>query len=446
MPCIRNRKTSDRTPPYPSSKPKTKEPKTKEPKPKQPKSTKKPKGKPTKTTSPISEEQQDIINHMLQSEFVAHEDPLPQSALGDLSNDILPVFRAANFPDVEDYEVIEPSVRLASHLLQHQSLQHMLRTILKHGKMIPLGEDDVENKPMYAYPHNTRKITNDDVSLITNSLNELAAFVTFRETDEHTRGNASTHPLTKSTRVKHKTKVLQGHRSRIKYSADLLETLTQAIIKTPAKKKNKRKQEDIPLLLTWRFIFAVQLAHEVCHALVYAKDGHNPEFDTEPFFAKATTAEVGFAMEEILFGGSPSVFWADEKPSKKEAFRRYQLNSKGKLSDLVGLSVVWPWPCTSIVREYQAQDCGLWMRKADMDALEPKDVAWRVPLTDLAEFFDTQFWAQDDPDTHLDHSVGFAFACDESGAKTPAEVNKEERRRFVPKGYTINKHKAIIKK
>jgi hypothetical protein len=441
MPCSRNRKTSERTLPYPSSKPKVKEPKTT----KQPKTAKKPKAKPTKATSPISE-QQTIINHMLKSEFVAHEGPLPSSALGDLSNGILPVFRAANFPDVEDYEVIEPSVRLASHLLQHQSLQHMLRTILKHGKMIPLGEDDVDNKPMYAYPHNTRKITNDDVSLITSSLNELAGFVTFRETDEHTRGNASTHPLTKSKKVKHKKKVLQGHRSRIKYSADLLETLTQATNKTPTKKRGKKKQDDIPLLLTWRFIFAVQLAHEVCHALVYAKDGHKSEFDTEPFFAKATTAEVGFAMEEILFGGSPSVFWADEKPSKKGAFRRYQLDSKGKLSKLVGLSVLWPWPCTSIVREYQAKNCGLWMRKADMEALEPKDVAWRVPLTDLAEFFDTQFWADDDPNTHLDRSVGFAFACDEAGVKTPAEVNKEERRRFVPKGYTIDKHKAIVKK
>jgi hypothetical protein len=435
MPCTRNRKTpntdTDRALPYSINKPNpTKQSKTT--------TTKKPKAKSTAKPSPIFRKQQIIINAMLQSEFVASEDPLPSSALGDLSNDILPIFRAANFPDVKDYEVIKPSVRLASHFLQHASLHHMLRTILKHGKMTPVGEDDSEGKPMYAYPRNTRKLNDNDVSLIGKSLDELAKFVTFRENAKHTPANASTVALDKPTKVKYKTKTLRGHRSRIEYSAALLETLTKAT-------KASAKKQDVPLLLAWRFMFAVQLAHEVCHALMYAKDGHKEEFDTEPFFPKATTAEVGFTMEETLFGGSPSLLWAEEKPTRKGAVKAYH-KSKGKLSDLVGLSVVWPWPCTSIVREYQAKDCGLWMRKADMEALESKDVAWRVPLTDLAEFFNMSFWAQENPPTHLERSVGFAFSCDANGVKSAAEVNKRELRRYVPKGYTISEHKALVEK
>jgi len=423
MPCTRHRKTSDRTLPYPSSKPKAEKPTTKKPKAKSP---------PAPTP-----EQRKIIDALYQSEFVAREGPLSPSALGDLSNDILPIFDAANFPKVKNYRVIEPSVRLASHLLKHPSLRHMFRTILKHGRFIPLKEKDSQKKPLYAYPNNTRKMTDADIQLIDKSFEELADFVTFRSNEDHTPANASTVPLTEKVKPDHRSKTLRGHRSRIEYSRELLKTLTQA------SKPSARKQ-DRPLLLAWRFIFAVQLAHEVCHALVCAKDGHKSELDTEPFFPKATTAEVGFTMEETLFGGSPSLLWAEEKPTTAGAVKVYY-KRKDESSDLVGISVVWPWPCTSIVRDYQAKDCGLWMRKADMDALVPKDVAWRVPLDELSKFFETEFWAQKNPPTRLGRTVGFAFSCDEKGNRTADEVTKRELRSFAPRGYTVSQHKALVK-
>jgi hypothetical protein len=275
--------------------------------------------------------------------------------------------------------------------------------------------------------------------LIDASLDELAGFVTFRAKLKQSAGNAVTVPLTKRhPKRDHRTPTLPGHRSNVEYSLAQLRLLTKAS-KGPVAKR------DIPLLLVWRFTLAVSLAHEVCHALVLAKDGHSRQFDTEPFFHGALTAEVGFAMEEKLFGGSPSLLWADEQPNAAGATQVYY-KSKGKLSDLVGVYVLWPWPCTSIVRDYQAHNCGLYMRKADMEALASKQVAWRIPLENLARFFETVFWSRDDPTTVFDRSVGFGISCDDVGERTAAEVSKEELGQYATSAFKISRHKAIIKK
>lgn len=440
MPCIRSRKTSSGSLPYTASKPKptTKKTITKKPAIKKPKVKSTTVAATTAATTAISQHQQALINDdVLQSVFVARESPLPATALGDLSNAILPVFRAANFPDVDDYEVIEPSVRLASHLLQHPSLQYMLRTILKHGKLIALGENDNKGEPLHRYPHNTRNMTAGDLTLIGKSLDELAEFVTFKENPKRSPEHATTVPI-KKTKKSHRKENLAGLCSRIEYSPALLQTFTQAA-------EARVEDQDIPLLLTWRFTFAVQLAHEVCHALVFAKDGRRKELDTDPFFHRATVAETGFTMEETLFGGSPSLLWCDEEPTAEGAIRAYH-KGEGELSDLVGLSVVWSLPCTWIVRDYQHHKCALWMREADMDALKPKDVAWRVSMENLARFFDTEFWAQANPPTLFDHTVGFGFSSNAKGEKYAAKFGKRELRDYAPGGYTISEHKAIIKR
>jgi hypothetical protein len=439
-------KSSSRALPYAASKPKptTKRSTTKEATTTKASTTKsaikkptlkKPKSKPDAAAIDAAKKKQERINDaVLESEFVARENPLPPTALGDLSNDILPVFRAANFPDVRTYTFIEPSVRLASLLLKHPSLQPMLRTIVSHGALINVGETNKDGDMMYRYPRDTRPVTAADITLIDRALSDLAGFVTFRSDPEKDAANAATTPISRKdeTKTGFRTRTLRGLRSRIDYSADLQQTLV-------------RVTTDIPLLLARRFTFAVQLAHEVCHALINAKDGHRSWLDVEPFFDGAVTAEVGMTLEETFFGGSPSILWGDEKHTDRHALKAYY-KSQGRLSNLVGLSVIWPLPCTWTVREYQHKDLGLWMRKADMDALKPKDIAWRVPLTEMVRFFDTAFWIQENPPTQLERTVGFAFSSDENGVKSSARVSKKELRDYAPEGYTVSKHMAIVEK
>ena len=432
MPCIRSRKISSGALPYSTSKPK--------PTPKKP-APKKPNGKATTAAETAAARKHDnLINAMLKSEFVEPESPLPPSALGDLSNPILPVFRDTNFVNVKDYSVIEPSVRLASHLLKHPSLRPMLRTILKHGKMIPVGEKSSSGKPLYQYPDDSAdEMTDDDIALIDKALDDLAGFVTFQAKGKHTPANAMTEALVKrAPKQDHRTETLPGHRSRIEYSLALLRRLEKASKPPPSK-------QDKPLLLVWRFTLAVQLAHEVCHALTNAKDGRVKAFAVEPFFAGALTAEAGFTMEDALFGGSTSLLWADEQP-KDEFATRVHYKSKGKLSDLVGVFVLWPWPCTSIVREYHAQQSALHMRKADRAVLAPKDIAWRVAVSDLARFFDTPFWAQENPPTIFDRSVGFAFSSDNRGERSAAEISKQELGDYDLSAFKVSKRKAIVRR
>ena len=81
-----------------------------------------------------------------------------------------------------------------------------------------------------------------------------------------------------------------------------------------------------------------------------------------------------------------------------------------------------------------------------MAALEPKDIAWRVPLTEMVRFFDTAFWAQANPPTQLERTVGFAFSSDENGDKAPATVSTRALSLYTPGGYRVSKHKAIVRK
>lgn len=110
------------------------------------------------------------LANLMRSEFARVEAAPSPSALGDLTNPILPIFRPTNFPDIEKYDKIAPSIRLASLLLQHASIRPMLRTILTHGPLIPLGEVDDDDpdspKELCAYPPNLKPVTRRDVKLI----------------------------------------------------------------------------------------------------------------------------------------------------------------------------------------------------------------------------------------------------------------------------------------
>lgn len=373
------------------------------------------------------------------------EAPLPASALGDLSNDILPLFSSANFPDLSAKiydEVIAPAARLASRLLLHSSLHAMLRTIVAHKPVIAIGENYSKGKPLHRYPANSRPITDNDIALIRTHLAELAQFVKCEAcTDKDLQWAAGrTDPIQAKDELpteRVSTTHLDGLRSRVKYCPKLLALLTKYTA-------SLRRTKDYPILLAWRFHLAVQLAHETCHALVFAKDGRRAAFDVDPFFPGKKVAETGFSMEEALFGGVFSFEWDSQKPSTRGVFRK-QFKAEGKVSMFVGIPVVWKWPATWLVNEYLASGCALWMRRSDKARLAKEDVAWRVPLADLARFFRDDFWAQENPNVRLERKVGFAFVSDDTGERFAHIIPKKDLERCVPEGYEVSKHKAIVR-
>lgn len=238
------------------------------------------------TLSSLAGEEEDSIHqptvNMYNSEFLAKEAPLELSKLGDLSNPILPIFRPENFGMLdksEDYKVIEPSARLASLLLTHSTLQSMLRTMLTHKALKALKEFD-EKKRVYEYPLLSSPVTRDDIDINNAALTELADFVTFKTHTNISHGAAFTKCLT-GTRppIIIKRHHLHGISSEISISKKVLDLLIKAT-------NTLASTKDTPLLLGRPFALAVDLAHEVCHALGYAKHGHLRVYGTEPFDAQ----------------------------------------------------------------------------------------------------------------------------------------------------------------
>jgi hypothetical protein len=393
---------------------------------------------------------QNATNFILESEFVAIEAALPRKALGDLKNDVLPIFKQANFPEVSPkvYEdTILPCARLASLLLQHPSLHPMFRTILDHEDLIEIpGETDSAGKQFFSYPANTRPITAADIALIRASLHELGDFVKFQQDPNNVPTTAHTKMDTEGPRLPNDpiTQHLSGRSSTINYCPVLLNKLTRAT-------SNLRKTNDVPLLLAWRFFFAVQLAHETCHALSFAKDGHLKHgdldvLDTDPFFPGALISEVGFTMEVALFGGHPAFLWETDLPNVRDACKVHRKSAK-VVSNFVGVPVVWAWPCTWLVKEYASSELsGMDLRAADKAALEEVDYAWRTPMAGLARFFKTAFWRGAEPMVRLERTVGFAFTSDDEGAREPFVPEEDVLERAVPVGYEVSEHNAIVRR
>ncbi|KAM0716065.1 hypothetical protein Q7P37_008579 [Cladosporium fusiforme] len=388
----------------------------------------------------------------MRSEFGRIEKAPPASALGDLSNAILPIFRAENFPDVRDYDAIAPSTRLASKLLKHHSIQPMLRTILTHGPLISTGEVDNDDpkspKELFEYPPDTTRVNRRDTRLIDASLDELADFVEFRADPAFPLGTAATVAVSGCNK---NTRWLRGVRSVTTYSAAIQDILLNEANRI---QQNRRRQPDMPLLLAYRFSFAVELAHEVCHALAFARDGRSRDIETDPFLPDHPVAELGFAMEQTLFGGHFNMLWDEpETPTEQsqqqaaaeaDEFKFHRKNARAA-SDLVGLPVLWSWPCTWIYKDYVHNKCGIWIREADRVLLPPKDIAWRVPVADLARFFSMEFWEHGVPEVRLERKVGFAFSCNEQGEKKPAYFTARQVEVHVPEGYEVSGDRAIVR-
>jgi hypothetical protein len=169
-----------------------------------------------------------------------HRSPALPSALGVLSNDIFPIFRRARFADNEDYDIIEPSARLASRLLQRSSLHLTSEQFSTKSVWSRWMRLKTAGKQMHSYLKNTKSINKRDTDLIHASLRELGEFIAFEpkfKAENIARACARTDPKYAVKGVASKvrkasTEHLKGITSVIRYCHIPLRILIQALEKS----------------------------------------------------------------------------------------------------------------------------------------------------------------------------------------------------------------------
>ncbi|KAK6428497.1 hypothetical protein LTR95_015357 [Oleoguttula sp. CCFEE 5521] len=204
-----------------------------------------------------------------------------------------------------------------------------------------------------------------------------------------------------------------------------------------------REKYDPPLVMAWQFQLALELVHEICHALFIARCGNSPEGDTDIFVRNDALAEVGFAMEDRLLGGHLSLLYDEDKVYDKGHVSCH-MKADGKPSRSNGIMVLWDWPCVAIKDQYYHQGLALWARKSGSQLTKTKDIGWRIPLSCLEPFFMTAFWEQAEPDTHFAREVGRAFKADSEGQRDFASLTQKEKGELLPAGYRVREANGDI--
>jgi hypothetical protein len=169
----------------------------------------------------------------------------------------------------------------------------------------------------------------------------------------------------------------KGEKSRIYISASMYDTLRDA-----------QGTNDIPLLLKLQFEFAVTLVHEIGHALDNLCHG---QLAWNHFCGDSIVCETGFELENRLFGGHLTMFCEGWEDPKK--WNRY--HHDGQRSSLSGVLVLWEYPYQGAVAAYR--DHGSMQTRGELKNIRPLDVAWRVPVTFLQNFFEDTFWVSELP-------------------------------------------------
>lgn len=118
--------------------------------------------------------------------------------LGDLDNAVHPIVRRENFPKAraEHYQVLEPSLRLASKILESEEMKVLLRTILFLRGLQHLDEH-CRRERLCTYSErdcSTRSLTRAQSRDIDAALEEFAEYITFTTlaspfADAHTEAN-----------------------------------------------------------------------------------------------------------------------------------------------------------------------------------------------------------------------------------------------------------------
>jgi len=90
-------------------------------------------------------------------------------------------------------------------------------------------------------------------------------------------------------------------------------------------------------------------------------------------------------FENPLLGGNFFVLWEDDHSYKIHQYR------SGRRSKLVGIPVIFTWPCRGTALEYVCNGWGLWERKSFNKEAPEEDIAWHVTIDDMHRYFTTAF-------------------------------------------------------
>lgn len=288
------------------------------------------------------------------------------TGLGDLdarSASINPIFSRSNFvSETLVWPVLEPSLRLASRFLQSVQQRTMIAVMwrARRAKRTIPGEKDNKGSQLERYPNAAiRRAMQDDsdastleIDAIMDELSQCirldeAKIATEAKARDGTNTQVRAEPLT-SQGFTH----LDGNGGTIYYDTDMYLDLLKAT-RTPL------KSSDVPNLLILRFQFAITLVHEVMHAL---QDAIYGELDTDPFHGGDQLAETGFKAECTLFDGQFDVLSSARSPRGRTMVRTSML-SEDIPSELVGIPLVWRWPCRTTMMRYTHYNLGISARK-----------------------------------------------------------------------------------
>ncbi|KAF2102596.1 hypothetical protein NA57DRAFT_71584 [Rhizodiscina lignyota] len=294
--------------------------------------------------------------------------------LGDLSNDIHPIFRRRNFPAV-NYDALIPSLRLASKLLTDESLLPWWHAIW-YGwwEMVPNSDKNGEGA-MYRYGR-TGKLSARDIAMTKLQLQMMSDYVRFFPSDKMGTkvpqfASADSCGYRLGNMINHED--ISGCAVDIEYASYYTNTLAQ-----------EDRYSSVTRLKT-RFAFATILLHELSHAAqFFAIPEH--QLRHEHFFEDETVAEAGCAWEKFVFGDALcSEFgeWASVERDGSWEFDKY-----GR--QLIQYLESWPaqypknvkpkdWPCAPVAT-------------LGLQPLPEIEMQWRVEVGFIEKLFTTAFW------------------------------------------------------
>lgn len=349
-----------------------------------------------------------------------------------LTNNIHPLFdkplndAVLNYTLVPDYSLVEQSARLASRFIECGKLDHIFHVISKDVKHTREWWDrtDKTKKGREFLPEEVDdrvSLTKSDRDSVHATLQQLSTSISFT-IDKDVTYNAVTDSLDDGT-FTDKT-FPNGTRSQVRISSTMYEGLKEAI-----------KFRDVPSILKWQFELAIMLVHESAHAYENLFHGKSVDFH---FLGNDIITERGFEVEAVLFGGHLTMIY-EERSSLVS--RKYVHHSQS--SFLKGVLVLWEYPYQGVVEAYRGGG-GLEVRSEPEDR-RPLDIAWRVPITYLAQLFDDNFWTNTVsvvPSALLPPcKVGYTFRFSEGLMPIRRSGIDGE---YVPEGYMRGKYGDIM--
>lgn len=387
-----------------------------------------------KTTQPLKGSQDiDFDVFLEQTDFAQIEESSDESlSLGALGNDIHLLFQKAQFLDLpnDNFQVLEPSARLASKFLESGTLDKFFHIIF-HGSTTFAGKIRKVNSRQYIISDMDPEVevAASQIDEVKKGLNQLAKHCHYRITKQ-VANQGSTIPLDQKHRV---ARYSTGCKSEMRISR----TDYNKLIKV-----TETRSTDVPYLLALQFEMAVLLLHELVHACWYFVNGSE---DKNPFFGDSIINELGFEMENQLFGGHLTRIYGDETRVK-----RYKHNEKESL--LRGIVALWEWPYQLQAQDYiKDKNVDLLYRKEPIE-VRPLDQAWRVELPFLQQLFTDNFWE----DVSLENSralrpqrtQGFCFRVryDNKCIPVSAAKTKKDEKLYIPAGYKRMKNGDIVRR